>query len=52
MTYLQKVLAKMDISQFMKESISDSRSIKKQFGQKISEASLFNQHRLITEPQT
>jgi len=28
MTYLYKVLAKMGIRQFMKKSISDSRSIK------------------------
>jgi len=53
MTYLWKVLAKMDIRQFMEsKSISDSRSVENNSDKKFQKWVLFNQHRQMRKPQT
>jgi len=42
----------MDINQFMKKSISESRSVKNNSDKRFQKRVLFNQHRLMRELQT
>jgi len=42
----------MDITQFMKKITSDSRSIENNWDKSFQKWVLFNQHRLMREPQT